>query len=212
MISYNSDRQSYWHGASTTSEGGSFTCSGTNRFLLVTIVEYASNNCSGVTYNGVAMTKITGISADGGRYLTSWYLFNPASGAHTLTASFNTSVYGPSVYCESYSGAKQTSGFGNYTSNSGSGTAISATLTPPASGWVIMNWRDDTGQTATAGANTTLRVANEGLADTNGNKTGSTTLTANVASSCNWYCIAFTLYEEATAPAGRGATLLYALV
>lgn len=194
-ITYNNDRVNYWHGANTTSEGGSFTTSGTNRMLLVTIVEYASNNCSGVTYNGVALTKINGIAADGGRYLTTWYLLNPALGTYTVTASFNTSVYGPTVYCDSFSGVKQIGGYDTSTTSSGTGTTISGTLTPTATAKLLLVWRDNTGQTATAGTGTTVFVANQGILASTNTVSGSNTISATVASSMSWYAITFSVYE-----------------
>lgn len=136
---------------SGTSFGGSFNAgAGTDRILLV----FTSSDCnpaqtaSGVTYNGVALTRYIGpISVSGGsgriRY-DAWYLVNPASGSNTLTATFTGTINsnGAQISAAVYNGAIQSSSAINKNSNANTGssdnTTISTSVTPDVAGcWIV---------------------------------------------------------------------------
>lgn len=104
------------------------TCSGSNRILFVGVSAFfgSSGTCTGVTYNGVAMTKIDSIAAQPNADLSLWYLIAPATGSHTVTATASSSVSVMYVTAASYTGANQ-SGVPD-SSNKGNGTATSRTV------------------------------------------------------------------------------------
>lgn len=117
---------------SSGSNGGSgstltiaHTCTGSN-LLLVTYVgcNTASDIITGVTYNGVAMTRATGqfIGANSiSSYL--YYLINPATGTHNVVIS-NSSSVGVQGGNTSYTGVLQT---GQPDATSTASTATTAT-------------------------------------------------------------------------------------
>src|SRR5262249_2160663 len=92
--------------ASSTYNGSSgtlsFTTSGTNRMLLVSVAEVVPTS---VTYNGVSMTKVTSTPST-----SVWYLINPASGTHDI--SVTASSGGFSVQALSLDNVDQTTGIG----------------------------------------------------------------------------------------------------
>lgn len=153
----------------TASGGATFgwthTTSGSDRILFVTTLStnLGSDNVTGVTYNGVSMTKVdsappaTGID----RAVTLWVLDNPASGANTVTVSMtggNSDTYGSS---SSYAGAKQTSTVDNKTTNhSDSTTSLTTSLTTVADNcWTIIGaWYS--GTRPIAGTGSTIRTTN----------------------------------------------------
>src|SRR3990167_10978175 len=88
----------------------SHTPAGANRLLVVAVLVGSGTDpdCSGVTYNGVAMTLVgskRAISTLG--QVSLWYILNPATGAHNAVVSFS----GTSVTCDAtattYTGAGQ---------------------------------------------------------------------------------------------------------
>jgi hypothetical protein len=76
-------------GSAGTSKTFSHTCTGADRLLFVN-VHTDSNVVTGVTYGGVAMTKIYGQSTD--FYNTVWALVAPATGANNVVISCSSSV------------------------------------------------------------------------------------------------------------------------
>ena len=90
----------------------SHTCTGSNLLLVVGITtsHSTSPNCTGVTYNGVSMTKIGADRDYVGGETTLWYLLAPTTGANTISAAFTGGAgtercFGVSV---SYTGVAQT--------------------------------------------------------------------------------------------------------
>lgn len=88
-----------------------------NGILLVLSSVRNSNNSAyvhltGVTYNGVALTKATGSPVDGpaaSRYLSAeiWYLLNPASGTNNIVATYAAAVDTAYLQGASFSGVAQ---------------------------------------------------------------------------------------------------------
>jgi hypothetical protein len=177
-----------------TSKTFSHTCTGTNLALIVSFFGEASDNVTGVTYNGVAMTRMGFIDPGGGdRFEFMYGLLNPATGANNVVISFSSSS---ATYAQSssYTGVKQTGLPDNVTTQANaSASSSTTTLTPVASGcWLVMGSRTG-GITVTAGAGTTMRqttAANgQNLCDSNGTVSGSSSLVQNYSPSSTSGCV-----------------------
>jgi hypothetical protein len=159
----------------TTSFTKAFTLSSAdNRFLVVTIFTDSSNDkVSGVTYNGVSMTRLYSRTdnTNSNRFYM-YYLINPASGTHNIVVLFNTSTLA-SALASSYTGVKQTSpveAYGSNASGSSNPFVVSATVTTEES-WLVGGIRANGG--ATEGTDTTFRISGgygQYNADSNGGK------------------------------------------
>lgn len=92
-----------------TSATLSHTCSGVDRILVVSVGVASGKTVTGVTYGGVAMTKVVdGTTISVGTYASMWILLNPATGANNIVASFSASTnYG--ISSVSYTGCRQSS-------------------------------------------------------------------------------------------------------
>ncbi len=164
----------------------SFTATTTaNRILIVSTVGTTGANdlISGITYNSVALTKVATIMPSGGRWLGTWYLLNPSSGANNVvvTASSTDVIVSQAT---SYAGVKQSANPDVSTTTSvGSGTSLTSTLTTLAdNAWTVLVGSENDGQIA-AGTGTTFRVSSNasfGTLDSNAPITpaGSTSLQA----------------------------------
>jgi len=174
------------------------TGSGSNRVLIVAlnVGEVSSDPITGVTYNGVAMTRGASDYYWTGpmNWLSIWYLVNPPSGTYTVVASCSSAYYmvGGSA---SYSGVAQT-GFPDNSANHAQAGATTNTvsLTTGASNcWTAAVFADYSGTAMSAGSGTTLRqyqVASAGhfgfaLTDSNGAVSGSTSLAVTSSDSGN---------------------------
>ena len=95
---------------SGTSLSWSHTCTGTNRALIVGIT-HASGTiyATAITYNGIALSKsvLQTKGGNGGVAAELWYLLAPASGANTISITFNTSTSGSIGGACSFTGADQ---------------------------------------------------------------------------------------------------------
>ena len=96
----------------------SHTCTGTNLLLLVSVGAAYHNApiCTGVTYNGVAMTSAVTPVANANpdkQYL--WYLINPATGANNVVATMSPASDSVSFISQSYTGVHQTVPLGTVT-------------------------------------------------------------------------------------------------
>jgi hypothetical protein len=115
--------------AASTTVSVSYTCTGTNRILIV-FVSDSGAGVTGITYNGVAMTQEDTLHTNQNK---SFYLIAPASGSNTLTftkdltATINYIVY-------SYTGAKQSGQPAAHNAQ----VATSSSVTPSADGEVVV--------------------------------------------------------------------------
>ena len=151
---------------SSSPETWSHTCTGDDRILIVSgMTGTGSDEVTGITYNGVSMTKITSIQGGNTRYISSWYLIAPATGSNTISASFSGSYF--AGIATSYTGAKQSAQpDASATETASSVTLLSTDVTTVAdNSWLIL--------TSGAGANgigggtdTVLRVTGQGSAST----------------------------------------------
>jgi len=120
----------------------SHTCTGSNRILFVGVFSGGpgpgSVPCTGVTYAGVAMTKIDSNAPQANWDLSLWYLINPASGANNVIITLSgttTTLYGDSV---SYTGAKQSGVPDSSNKNTATATSVTQSTTTVANNcWVI---------------------------------------------------------------------------
>jgi len=171
-----------------TSKTIAYTNAGNMLFVGVFSV---GDTITGVTYNGVAMTKVgASVTVPANSVaIALYYLANPAAGNHNIVISSSASVVlgGSAVSYKNTTGAIDISG-----TTTGTGiTSLSKSLTTTLpDDWTLAYVCTD-GFNVSAGANTTLRQAgdsaNRGLLDSNGaiNPAGSTTLNANFNGSGN---------------------------
>lgn len=147
--------------ASATSVTVAHTCSGSDRILFVGLwVQINSDVVTGVTYNGVAMTQVGKVVNAGTEALYLYMLVAPASGTNNIVASKTGSEL-IQLGAASYTGAKQTGQPDASTTNTGSGTSLTTSVTTVAdNSWLILSAKH-TGA-ASAGTNTTLRIDQSG--------------------------------------------------
>lgn len=168
------------------------TCTGSDRLLVVGIkINSASDLVTGVTYNGVAMTRVALVVDASSETVYLYVLHAPAAGANSVVVSTSGSI-AKDARSASYTGAKQTSTVDNSTTATATATAITTTLTPTADNcWTIAMFRNVAYNDATAGSGTTLRgidgAQSSILGDSNGpiHPAASTSLSATWSTSVN---------------------------
>ncbi len=113
----------------------SHTTSAVNDRILVVSVDTAWNlaapsTATGVTYNGVALTKLAGLTGQAGRANGSvWYLINPPVGAHNVVVTFTGNASDEAGESTTYYNVDQTNPIGAFTTaQNPSGNHISTTL------------------------------------------------------------------------------------
>ena len=105
----------------------SHTCSGDNRYLIVSVSSNASRPTA-VSYAGVSMSLLyNNIAGDGA--LSVWGLVNPATGANNVVLTGGTSN---SSIAASYKDVDQTSPISGGVGVTGTGTSTSRALVNPA--------------------------------------------------------------------------------
>ncbi|HSW97438.1 MAG TPA: SdrD B-like domain-containing protein [Candidatus Saccharimonadales bacterium] len=110
-----------------------------NRLLMVQIVTYdPTYNVSAVTYNGVSLTQLNETPCGGTTSCKNevWYLLNPTSGTHTITATTSNAAHltGAAV---SFYNVNQSTPFGTPATTAGHTTTSSVTATTNASQYAI---------------------------------------------------------------------------
>lgn len=153
----------------TSPQTGSHTCAADS--ILFVGTKCSSAYSSGVTYNGVSMTRIADVQSGAGEYhLSLFYILNPASGSNTISASVSTGSIGFTSI--SYLGADTSSQPGaNNTQITASGTTHAQSLTTTVDNSWVIGYFSSARATLTAGANTNfieVQVNNVALADSNG--------------------------------------------
>lgn len=170
------------------------TASGSNRIVIIGAQgDWASAGLlTGITYGGVAMTKIVeGIAWTGGNYLSLWYLIAPATGAQSIIFTWTGGDKRVSFVCASYTGVKQSGQPDTSTNNNQeSGSSLTTTLTSVADNcWTVLHLLPGDFDSSSGGAGTTMRQNSAGgrggYADSNGAITpaGSTSLIVNYGGS-----------------------------
>lgn len=186
--------------AGTTLTAAFTTGTGSERYLLVGILTFdVLDLVTGVTYNGVAMTRLAASPSDvaDGEWSYIYGLAAPATGANNVVVTKSLAGGGTVAAAIAYTGCSpvsQPDNSANPTALTGQ-TSITATLTTNADNcWLVGFFR--TGTNMSAGANTTLR-ANAGgsptclFVDSNAAKTppGSYSLITTFASSFAKYIV-----------------------
>lgn len=97
-----------YSGAGVSSLTRSFTISGSQRYLVVGVLDVSGDNATSCTYGGVAMTQLAKINALTTRYIYVYGLANPTTGTNDIvyTRGSTTSVCG--FGATNLSGATQT--------------------------------------------------------------------------------------------------------
>lgn len=186
-------------GEGVTSRTMAHTCTGTNLFLVsFGSVNSGSDIVSGVTYNGVAMTRsVRQLNNSGTFTMYAYYLIAPATGANNIVWSLSSgdiAVCGISLTGANQSAQPDVSGGSN--SGGSSGTSYTNTLTTVAdNSWHLAAMRQTVGGGITAGSGTAVRVDGVGGAsfsvfeDDGGAVTpaGSNTLTGTGTDTDTWF-------------------------
>jgi hypothetical protein len=161
-------------GGTTTSHTFTHTVTGGAPIIFVGFIHYGTTTdiCTGVTYNGVAMTRVNTIAtATSGRaYL--YALSGPSQGANTvaITLSSAQAVYGGAT---SYTGAGLVDANNTGTVASNTTLTVNVTTTKDKE-WLVSLWVSNLGRTPSAGTNTTQRFTNSSavaMSDSNGAQT-----------------------------------------
>lgn len=107
------------------------TCGGSDRYLLVGVVDWNVNPMSGYatgcTYNGVAMTALDAFTTTPAGFR--WFgLINPASGSHTVTVTGGSGA-APIAVAMSFTNVHQTVAAGTPVQASGASTTATVNVT-----------------------------------------------------------------------------------
>jgi len=162
---------------------------------------------TGVTWDGVAMTKINTFNTGTARQtsISLWGILSPATGTKTITATFAASANSNLLWA-TYSGVSQSDAISTL-QNSTNGTVGAATstgfittaLTPANANSWIAAFGIDLASSFTVTSGTTQRYwANWSIVDSGGIVSGSTTLGATLGSSACWGNNAVVLIPVAT--------------
>ena len=183
-------------GGSTTGTSLTFshTCTGSDLVLFVGILSaVGADNVTGVTYSGVAMTRVEiRNEATPNRVNYLYMLVGPATGANNVVISSGSSQFIAGV-AASYTGAAQSGQPDANTNNygAGAGSPFATSLASVADNcWHILCATQNAGAITGAGAGTTQRILQSdylGLYDANSAKTppGSVTLNVTLAATAN---------------------------
>jgi len=151
-----------------TSWTWSHTCTGSDRALVVNVGcslnADESNDLTGVTYGGVAMTLVKKqLALASANYIWTWILLNPASGANDIVVSATRTVWEFASASASYTGVDQITNPIEvaYSTYSGGTTPSQALTTTVDNSWVV-GCIGNRGGAKSAGANTTERAENTG--------------------------------------------------
>ncbi len=171
----------------------SHTTTGSDRYLIVAISigDSSSDVVTGITYNGVAMTRIA-TQTVGGASDYMYGLVNPTTGANNIIASFSIT----SSFCHgaatSYTGIKQTGQPDSFSSSSASATSLSVSTTTVADNSWVVGFFSNSSANTNSRTGITSRSYNTGIGrdigDSNAPKTpaGSYTMTEQGATSGTW--------------------------
>lgn len=140
-----------------TSVTVSHTCTGSDRILIVGVIDEQADTVTGVTYNGTSMTQAVKAANDLGQHYL-YYLIAPSTGTNNIVASRSGTSGKIGIGAISYTGAKQSGQPDATTSNntnSGTTSTCSVTTTTDKSWGVIMG---SANIQVNASSNTTLRA------------------------------------------------------
>ena len=150
-------------GAATPQTISNVVVAATNRILFVAFGNNAaSDTATGVTYNGVSMTRVSATAGTSGNYLY-LYAIVGQSGTHNVVITLSSGAIYRST-CASYTGVNQSITWtgGSPTDNtavqSGTGTSVTQSVTTIAdNSWVFTCCWEDNGVANTTTTNITIR-------------------------------------------------------
>lgn len=147
------DNHAFLTATTAASATVAYTCTGSNQILFVGVVgELASDNITGVTYNGVSMTLIDKNSNGVSRWTYIFYLLNPASGSNNIVISAGSSSFIEGM-AASYTGVLQSGqpDAHGFTIQGSASSSITKSLTTVADNcWIFGFSHTNTVQTYTA--------------------------------------------------------------
>lgn len=198
----------------------SHTCSGSDRILFVSaFAPYpGTGSTTGVTYGGVAMTKVDSNKPQANWDFSLWYLVNPASGANNVVCTSSGSVSGTNYnsLAVSYTGASQTGQPDGSAKANGASTTLNQSVTTTAdNSWVVGAAISGAGApTASTGVTSRGNIGFCRIGDSNAPKTpaGSYSMTYTTGSADNWGLImaSFSPVAAATSHIKSADGILYA--
>lgn len=162
-ISFDSANTTFKTVSGSSSDSLAHTCTGSNRYLLVAMLDYVPN-VTGVTYAGVSMTEIDNGAVSGDVTIRVFGLANPASGSNNITVTASgsaTFVYGG----VSYAGVSQVTTPDNKTKSllTSQSSPFTTTLSTVADNcWTMLFVRNPTAN-ITAGTGSTFRASDAGI-------------------------------------------------
>jgi len=117
----------------------SHTASGTDRYALAFVAYRQLNSAtvSGVTYNGVAMTRLGGGLGSDSEYGDLWEIVNPPTGAQSVVATLSANSRGLTLRVITFTGVHQTTPSRNFNTATGISTAPSVTITSASTDLVL---------------------------------------------------------------------------
>lgn len=193
-------------------------CSGSNRFLVVSVSGNGVSAVSGITYAGVAMTYVGQGKYDAlNVYVFTYTLINPASGSNTVSVSL-TNGGGPALgIATSYKGCKQSAQPSAYTSkNQSRSSSESVALSVATAGsWAYVSTQGSN-NSVTSGVGVITRVYDPGvegaeIGDSNGViPTGSQTMGLN--GSCMTGLVALVIDSDGIPLATSNASFLMFMI
>lgn len=144
----------------TTSDpvNSSTTSHNNNGDFLVVIVNSSSNDVSAVTYAGVSMTQLDSafLVNWSARYLSTWYLVSPASGANNIVVTGGANLGKEAFSVSGVSSTNPITGLTTTTDQTSNNASISVTTTTDNAYAVAYGQINDA--TITAGTDTTLYI------------------------------------------------------
>lgn len=145
------------------------TCTGSDRILFVG-TKGASGYSTGTTYNGVSMTRIADVQSGVGEYhLSLFYLIAPSTGTNSVSTTVASGNIG--FTSSSYTGANQTTQPDVSTSNTGSGTSLTTSVTTVTNNAWLVGYFSSAANTLTQSTGTNFvqtQANNVALGDSNG--------------------------------------------
>lgn len=148
----------------------SHTCTGSNLVLWVNVlIQSGTDLVTGVTYNGVAMTRAGTPAVQGTQTDYGYYLYNPATGSNSVVVSTSSSVQ-IDAHSTSFTGVDSGHTPAYNTGGGASGTQLSVSVTTTVdNSWLVGGSRNNFGPTS-GGTNTTWRetATSFGMSDSNG--------------------------------------------
>ena len=155
------DAASSSEATSATSLTWSHTVSGTNRLLVVGVQFYKNVNSfiSGITYNSVALTPVTGAAINTSNYYVDlWYLIAPSTGSNNIVVSYGGGApFETGCGAVSFTDAHQTVPYGAAVTATGNSSSPSVTVSSGTGEFVMDTMSIIHNGTLSVGAGQTAR-------------------------------------------------------